>query len=178
MKIFKIFFIFFFIVSISISGIFFNFTPQAISEIDNRMLAENPFKNNTEGDLTKNIENYVNDRIGFRDEMILSYTVLNDKLFNKMVHPSYTYGKDGYVFGAGLTYTGLFSDYHIVFADMIEQQQEYCNSRGIPFLFVFNPAKPAVLTEYIPQGELYSRDWVDKFFEELDKRNINYVDNT
>ena len=61
----------------------FNTTPEAVSEIDNRILAENPF--GLDGDLTLNIQNYVNDRIGFRDEMITAYTVLNDKLFHKMV---------------------------------------------------------------------------------------------
>ena len=78
----------------------FNFTAEAISEIDNRKLAENPLKIKNE-DFTVNVENYVNDRIGYRSEMITTYTVLNDKLFNTMVHPIYTYGKQGYVFGAG-----------------------------------------------------------------------------
>ena len=52
----------------------FNFTPESVSEIDNRMLAENPFSAEalaSGGDLTANIESYVNDRIGFRDDMIL-----------------------------------------------------------------------------------------------------------
>ncbi len=178
MKIFKSIIVILFLFVIFIPIIFFNFKPQSVSEIDNRMLTENPFSSDSNGDLTKNIENYINDRIGFRDEMILSYTVLNDTLFNKMVHPSYVYGKDGYVFGAGLTTSGLFSDYHITFADMVAELQEYCESRGVPFLFVFNPAKPAVLSEYVPTGLLYSRDWVELFFNELDKRGVNYVDNT
>ena len=48
----------------------FNFEKNSISEIDNRLLAENPFAE--EGDLTENIENYINDRLGLRDKMILS----------------------------------------------------------------------------------------------------------
>ena len=84
----------------------FNFEKDAISEIDNRALAANPFsmdEGSTDRDLTQNIQNYVNDRIGFRSKMIRSYTILNDKLFGKMVHPIYSYGKEGYVFGSGLT---------------------------------------------------------------------------
>ena len=70
----------------------FNFEEEAISEIDNRMLAANPFSGSIpkSGDLTDAVENYVNDRIGFRDEMILIYTVLNDRIFGKMVHPGYS----------------------------------------------------------------------------------------
>lgn len=156
--------------------IFFNFVPDSVSHIDNRKLAENPFT--TEGDLTENIENYINDRIGFRDSLISAYTILNDKLFDKMVHPSYTYGKDGYVFGSKLTSTNEFGDYFIVFADMIEAIQEYCSSRNVPFLFVFNPAKTAIYQDKLPNGVNFNREWVNQFFSELDKRGINYLDNT
>lgn len=160
----------------------FNTQPNAVSEIDNRMLTENPFsaeaRENSE-DLTEDIENYVNDRIGFRDDMILNYTLLNDKLFGKMVHPTYSYGKDGYVFAAGLTTAAdTYSDFHEKFADMVKQAQDYCVQRGVPFVFVFEPVKPAVLPEYLPQGLNYSRAWVDRFFEALDQRGVRYVDNT
>lgn len=172
----KIVFITIFVIVILAPVIFFNFTPNTISEIDNRMLAENPFLQ--EGDLTQNIENYVNDRIGFRDEMILAYTVLNDFLFDKMEHPSYTYGEEGYVFGAGLTIYEEYNQYHITFVDMIEKIQKYCEERDVPFLFVFNPAKPAIYEDKIDKGVNYSREWVHSFVNELEKRGINYLDNT
>jgi len=159
----------------------FNFKEDTESLIDNRKLAGNPFleENLSQGgDLSDQIENYVNDRIGFRDDMILAYTILNDKLFHKMVHPSYTYGKDGYVFGAGLTVDNPYSEYHEAFADMVKKIQDYCDARNIPFLFAFNPAKPAVLTEYIPAGTNYDRAWVDSFLAALDERDVNYIDNT
>lgn len=156
--------------------VFFNFDSNAESRIDNRALAENPFQ--TEGDLTENIENYINDRIGFRDSMIAGYTEMNDALFGKMVHPTYTYGKDGYVFGSGITTTNDFGEYHIAFADMIKEMQDYCEARNIPFLFVFDPAKPAIYQDKIANGINYNRDWVPLFLAELDRRNINYLDNT
>ena len=156
----------------------FHLKEDAISVIDNRALAANPFSDEASGDLTDGIENYVNDRIGFRDEMILSYTVLHDVLFGEMVHPSYSYGKTGYVFGAGITVDAPFTEYHEAFADMVKQIQEYCAARNVPFLFVFNPAKPAVLYEYIPDGIHYDRSWVDGFFAALEQRNVNYLDNT
>lgn len=154
----------------------FNFTPDTISLIDNRKLAENPFT--VSGDLTKNIENYVNDRLGFRDTLIKNYTILNDRLFSKMDHPTYVYGQDRYVFGQGLTVYDMFSHYHIVFADMVKKIQTYCESRGVPFLFVFNPAKPAIYSDKIAKGYNYNRSWVPLFLAELDARGINYLDNT
>ena len=158
----------------------FDFREDAVSEIDNRKLARSPFSEEAmaSGDLTGNIEKYVEDRLGFRDKMILFYTVLNDRVFGKMVHPSYIYGKEEYVFGVGLNVYPCYSEYHEVFADMVLKMQEYCEERDIPFLFVFNPAKPAVLTEYIPAGMDYNREWVDLFLDALDRRGVHYVDNT
>ena len=117
-------------------------------------------------------------RIGFRSKMIRAYTILNDKLFGKMVHPSYSYGKEGYVFGSGLSVNTKFGDYHIAFADMVKKMQDYCDERNVPFVFVFNPAKPAVLTEYIADGINYDREWVEVFLNALDERNVRYIDNT
>lgn len=158
----------------------FNFEEGAISEIDNRELSTNPFSAEAreKDDLTGNIENYVEDRIGFRDDMILAYTIMNDRVFGKMVHPSYVYGKDGYVFGAGLNVYPCYSEFHEEFADMVLKVQNYCSERNVPFLFVFNPAKPAVLTRYIPEGQNYDRDWVGQFLATLDERGVHYIDNT
>ena len=182
MKAIRLIVVIFFSAIIMIPILNFNFTSGAVSEIDNRMLTENPFSDaslNNGGDLSESIQNYVNDRIGLRDEMILTYTVLNDRVFGKMVHPSYEYGKDGDVFGAGITTsTYEYSDFHEAFADMVKEIQDYCNERNIPFLFVFNPAKPAVLSAYLPDGVNYDREWVSEFLTALDERNVNYIDNT
>lgn len=165
---------------IMVPVLLFNFEEGVISEIDNRELAQNPFLKEKDGeeDLTQNIENYISDRIGLRDEMILAYTVLNDRIWGEMVHPSYIYGEDGYIFGAGLTVYPCYDDYHEVFANMVEQVQKYCTERDVPFLFVFNPAKPAVLTSHLPKGMNYDRSWVDLFLEALDDRGVRYIDNT
>lgn len=176
MKTLRIIKIVLFSVVIILPIVFFNITPNTISEIDNRRLAENPFS--AEGDLTTNIENYVNDRIGLRDEMIYDYTILNDKLFGKMVHPSYTYGKDGYIFGEGIWTQATYYEYHSAFAEMIKEIQTYCEQRNVPFLLVFNPAKPAVYQNKIADGINYNRQWVDDFFEKSDSLSVNYLDNT
>lgn len=154
----------------------FNFQSNQVSEIDNRLLAENPFTE--EGSFAENAERYISDRTGFRDEMILVHAVFNDLFFHKMTHPSYAYGKDGYVFGAGVTVEDIYSPYHDDFADMVLEIQLYCEERGVPFLFVFQPAKPAVMDEYLPNGVNYDRVWVDKFFVALDERGVRYLDNT
>lgn len=146
MKILRTLTVILFLLVLLIPVFMFNFEEDAISEIDNRQLQANPFlpEELSQGDLTENIENYINDRIGLRDEMILGYTVLNDRVFGKMVHPSYSYGKEGYIFGGGLE-SIEYGEYHKVFAEMIKEIQDYCQERSVPFVFVFEPAKPAVI---------------------------------
>lgn len=180
MKVLKSMTILCFSLIILLPVITFNFEEGAVSEIDNRELMPNPFSKEAreQGDLTENIENYVNDRIGLRDDMILAYTVMNDRVFGKMVHPSYVYGKDGYVFGAGVSVYPCYSEFHEEFADMIQEIQNYCTERNVPFLFVFDPAKPAILTQYLPEGQNYDREWVDRFLNSLKERGVHYIDNT
>lgn len=160
--------------------IMFNWEENVVSPIDNRKLTNNPFGPNyekgEESDLTKIIENYVQDRIGFRDEMISGYTLLNDKLFHKMVHPIYDYGKDGYVFFK-VGNTKKYGEYEKSFADMVKEIQDYCDEREVPFVFVFNPAKITVLEDKLREGIHYNNKWVDEFIEELDEQGVNYVDN-
>ena len=163
--------------------IFFNTEDNSISKIDNRKLTENPFetsffKTDFNKDFFNNLKNYIKDRIGLRENMIKYYTVLNDKIFGKMVHPSYSYGEDGYVFGAGITTSEEYNEFHETFVETIYKLQNYTESRNVPFLFVFNPAKPAIYPEKIQSGVNYNRDWVDKLLSELQKKDINFLDNT
>ncbi len=162
---------------ILIPMVLFNFKKDAISEIDNRKLAESPFTKK-DGEFTKNLTDYVSDRIGLRNDMITFNTIFNDKIFNEMSHPNYSYGKNGYVFGAGISIDAPFWNLHRYFAKMVKAIQDYCEQRNVPFVFVFNPAKPAVYKEYIASGINYHREWVDQFLAELDAYDVNYVDNT
>lgn len=178
----KILSIIIFFVILMIPVVKFNWQENVISTIDNRELINNPFGKNyipaNEGDtITTGIDYYISDRLGYRDQMIKVYTVANDKLFGEMVHPSYAYGENGYVFSKGISHPE-FGEYHIVFADMVEKMQNYCKSRDVPFIFVFNPSKETVLENKLKDGINYNNDWVDSFFEALDERKVNYIDNT
>lgn len=180
MKKIKIITIIIFILLVMMPIVTFNRENEAVSVIDNRELATNPFSTENrakEGyDLTESVEAYVNDRIGLRDKMILSYTVLNDRLFGKMVHPTYTYGRDGYIFFK-MPRNQSYGDYQVAFADMVKKIQDYCEERNVPFLFVFNPSKISVLSEHLPAGVAYDNTWVDQFMDALDVREINYISN-
>lgn len=159
----------------------FNWKDNVVSKIDNRQLADNPFGGGDEKDrswrkLAGDIENYLEDRIGFRDTMIYGYTLLNDKLFREMVHPNYAYGKEGYVFRKAQPNTS-FERFHIAFADMVKQLQDYCEERNVPFLFVINPEKEAVLKDKLASGIYYNDNWLRQLEAALEKRGVNYINN-
>lgn len=73
--------------------------------------------------------------------MINAYTKAMDSLFNYMIHPSYQYGQDGYVFSK-LSREGFDSEYQDTFSNFILKIQDYCNSRDINFYMLLNLVRP------------------------------------
>ena len=124
-----------------------NIKSNQISELDNAYLAEFPALqfNDFRYSLEKNVE----DRIGFRAEMITAYQVFCDRTFQKLVHPAYTYGKDGYIYTLDLnTYQHLYvsGEYVEDFSDYVRSLSDLCRSRGIEFLFYLCPNKAMSLS--------------------------------
>lgn len=178
MKKIKIVFVISFFLILVLPMIFITRGKDITSKIDNRMLTNNPFSKGfvSSGDRTQDIDNFLTDRIGFRDKMILTYTVLNDVCFREMVHPIYMYGEDGYIFGkAGEN--KVYSEFDTKFADFVKKAQTYCEERNIPFTFVFDPSKNSVMTDKLRKGYDYNNLWVDRFMKDLDERKVSYVDN-
>ena len=148
MKKIKILFLGILCVTLLLPLIKFNFEKNYASPIDNRMLTEWDLSG---GDITEMAESYLNDRVGFRTEAIDIYTELNDKVYGMMVHPTYTYGKEGYVF-----FQMAFENPDPVFIDLfcayLRQVQDYCQEREVPLLYCLNPSKTTIYQQYLPTG--------------------------
>lgn len=151
-----------------------NLKKDEISEIDNRKFIEASAI--LDGDITENIEKYLEDRIGFRTEMINIYTMGADILFGEMIHPSYQYGKSGYVFGK-LSKEVEDKKFQEIYSDFILGFQKYCEDRNVGFLYVVEPKKESVYTEYLPEGYNFSNINKEYFIKLLNGKNINYMDN-
>ena len=161
-----------FILILVIPVITMNLKNNQISEIDNKKLIE--ISDVLSGDFTTNAEEFINNRIGFRTTMINAYTKAMDSLFNYMIHPSYQYGQDGYVFSK-LSREGFDSEYQDTFSNFILKIQDYCNSRDINFLYAVEPSKTTVYSEYLPIGVNYQNFNLNYLLDSLTKNNINYV---
>lgn len=172
MKHFKIIIIFCFWIILIIPTLLMNTKNEQISLIDNSKLPEF----NSVYDISS-FENYLSKRVGFRTFIIKAYTTANDKLFNKMIHPSYTYGTNDYVFFK-ISGPELHDDSYLdSFAELIKKIQTYINDRGSYFLFFINPDKLSVYEQYLPKGYNYTNYRINYLKKKFDELNINYIDN-
>lgn len=131
-----------FIIFITIPVITMNTKHSQVSEIDNTSLME--FKDiGTKQSIPKDFETYISERIGFRTNMINTYLYANDAFFNTLLHPTYEYGKNGYVFFK-MSKEELDKNYLNSFARYIKYMQTYCTSHDISFLYCINPDKTQV----------------------------------
>ena len=154
--------------------ILMNTKKYSISEIDNRLLA--PAPQFGEEDFPAKFETYLKDRIGFRSEMINSYNVLNDVVFDELTHPLYAYGKDDQVFFE-MNPVIEYSDYHKAFAEYVKQMQDYCEAHGIDFYFAFEPEKLSVLRDQLPEGVNYIDEWADEMLAYMKELGVHVIDN-
>lgn len=149
-----------------------NTKADAVSDITNAKL--------TEWDREKfdprRIDSYLEDRIGYYNESILTYMVLNDSLFGKMVHPNYSYGKDGYLF-MKMREEVVDEEFLELFSRYLRFVQEICEKRGIPFVYCINPAKSTVYSELLPEGYHYRNNFLPIFYEKLDRYGVNFISN-
>lgn len=144
------------------------------SDFDNRVLVEFPEFGET--GYENRVKSYLQDRIGFRDQMVTGYQLLNSYIAGELTHPLYTYGQDGYMFfkmHSNISY-GVF---HKTFAEAVAKMQVYCESRGAKFYFLFNPEKISVYRRYLPLGVNYNDEWVDELFTYMEELGINCINN-
>ncbi|WP_315118248.1 alginate O-acetyltransferase AlgX-related protein [uncultured Clostridium sp.] len=163
--------LFLFIISLPIFTI--NLKPNQVSNIDNRKLMDST-EVFAQGNITENVESYLEDRIGFRTEIVNTYTKGMDLLFDEMIHPSYQYGKDGYIFPK-LKENKLDKEFQEIYSDFILNFQNYCTDRDIKFLYAVEPGKATVYSEFLPEGYNYDNENLNYFLSLLKDKNINYL---
>lgn len=173
MKKLKTIFVMAVIIILLVPIVTFNIESPSVSAIDNRELTEFDIHSDDKTDM---IDSYVKDRVGFRTDAISAFTVLNDRLFNEMIHPTYTYGQDGYVFfKIGQEYVD--EEFIEAFCKYLKKIQDYCEERNVPFIYCLNPGKVSVYSEYLPNGYNYKNKVIKCIIESLEKYDVNYVNN-
>lgn len=152
---------------------FFNWKRDSVSSIDNRMLSELDFQS---GDTSAMLDSFFKDRIGFRTLCIDTYTQWNDRLFGEMVHPTYEYGRDGYVFFK-VKAEQEDEEFLDAFCAYLRSVQDYCNARNVPFIYCINPSKTTVYQRFLPSGYTYRNHFLQYLYKKLREYNVNYISN-
>jgi len=158
MKIGKLLFIIGFCLIISLPFLFMD-RKSAFSEKENRELASFPYFSVYDmGELPKSLDNYINDRFGFRNTFIM----LANKFISDASHiiGNVIIGKENWLFysnpGDGNNITDFYKTNLLNDADVsriinaISEHVEWCNSNGIEFILLIAPNKHNIYPEYYP----------------------------
>jgi hypothetical protein len=166
MKKSRVLFIGCFLIIISLPLVFMDHK-SVVSEKENRSLAAfpnlliNDGKIDAEniGNVPRLLDNYVNDRFGFRNSFLSLANMFNKTL--KTINGQVVMGKDDWLFFT----SAVASESHIIdffkmnlftaaeikqFVESIEERLEWCNSNDIKFILLIVPNKHNVYPEYYP----------------------------
>lgn len=164
---------------ILLPGLTMNRKTGQASEFDNRMLYEFPVVRI--GGFRKNLELYLSDRIGFREELITLYQNFCNTVFRKLEHPAYIKGKEGHVMVdwdlRSYQHLDVDENYVINLTEYLKSLEDFCNSRGSGFLFFLSPNKETIYPEYFPEGYNVRKqpNRSERIVEELTKAGIPFV---
>lgn len=174
MKKLKLILVIVFLILLATPAVFLNNKTNVVSVIDNRKLKEFPELNTS---FLSNLNGYLSDRFGGRTQAIKTYTAMMDKLFGILVHPTYIYGKEGHVFFY-MWNEEKYGDYHEKFVQSLSSINQYLSDKDVKFYVMVEPEKKSVYTQYLPDGINYNRNMILKFEENLEKNNVEVIDNT
>ena len=158
--------------------------PNKKSLLDNAYLPEFPeFKENA--DIQKELENYLNKRIGFRDKAVFCYEFALDKVFNKLEHSLYAYGENGYIMGNMDAYIqdyqhlNLQKDAEFVesFTGWLSKANLYLAEQNIDFLYFLAPDKKTIYYDCMSSninvyGDVSRTDMV---LEQVESMGVPYI---
>ena len=124
---------------------------------------------------------YIDKRLGFREQMITGYQVVHDVVWNELVHPSYVYGKHGEVFGWSSRYNYnqdyRYEKFHHDFVQAVLKMKQYCDERGIYFIFLMEPSKDRVLYDHLPHGGTMKMSYAEDIVTNLQSLGVPCIDN-
>lgn len=160
-----------------------NFKPNQTSDIDNKVLTEFP-EITASSETVEALENYVDDRVGFREKAIELYTAAVDKVFRVMIHPLFMYGKDGHIFYKDPNYIAAYQrlntdeEYLNSLTEFLSETKTYLDGKDIRFLYFLCPDKKTIYPEFFPDSVHVKEDEktvISVMRDNLSKTDVEYV---
>lgn len=147
--------ILFIVILIALAVLFFNFKPDQISAVENRKLAEPVSIREGLTNFMISVEDSIDDRIGFRDNMMQFHNQLNYSIL-KANHSKVIMGDDGWLFFrddlSDYTGTNIKPEKTQRQLSIIKAIDRWCEDRGITFILAVGPNKSTVYSNYMPDG--------------------------
>lgn len=146
----------FFALMLLLPPILTNTVPGYKSDFDNQVYPDFP---KAIGRKTfSEFEEYVNFRVGLREEAVTAYQVLNYRLFSLVEHPNYMRGEESYLFSSGLSLIRDFQRLNVDEAYLdrmiayVRAFDDLCRRTGRKFYYFLVPEKQEIYPEYYPRG--------------------------
>ncbi len=142
-----------------------NFLPNIISEVENRELANFPVIFDENGKLNegikKSFENWYNDNIGFRDEMVSIASRVKFNIFGIRFNEKVEEGKDGWYFYKNDNNVEIAKGKYKIDSDFLEsmarKQMRIKNKlaeQGIDYALILPPSKVSIYPEEIAEADV------------------------
>lgn len=183
--------ILFFLLMLFIPAIIMVATPdEKISLVENRPLAAaidiTTWVGKPVSQIVDEIENYVNDHFGLRNNITFLYGLLKFTLFNKSTTSQVVVGDNQWLF---LSEGNMLNEYRKIghlsseYLDSAAQQlvtrREWLAQHGIQYYFMIIPEKQSIYTEYMPDEItiLQRRSNLDQFLNYMEKNtDLDIID--
>lgn len=163
--------------------IFMNRKEDQVSKIENKKLADWPGLSWTL-DTNAEIEEYINDRIGFKEQAVGAYTTFNDKVFGIMVHPLFMWGENDNIYYKDPDYIAAYQrlntdkDFIDSMVDFLSKTNDYLKEKDIDFLYYVCPDKKTIYPENFPKDinvNTENEAVLDYLDEVVGRTNIPYI---
>ncbi len=156
-----------------------NVKPDQVSVAENRKLAEPVSISEGLSAYMTGLNSYVNDRIGFRNQMVALY---NEFTINVLPprNDQVIFGSDGWLFFSEelSDYTGLNNNQESVeyAVQVLNALDSWCKENGSRFVFMVGPNKSSVYDCYMPDYVVKSEtSFLDALTARLEHENILFV---
>lgn len=131
----------------------FNWAPDQISIAENRPLAELGSPKNGLSVFMSDINAYVNDRIGFREQAVQLYRTVGNKHLG-FHHDKVLVGEEGWLYFIDelpdFTGTNLTPETVDRYVAILQKINNWCAQRDIQFVFAVGPNKSTIYPQYMP----------------------------
>lgn len=160
-----------------------NLKKDQLSEIENKKLADWPVFGESE-EYLNDVNEFIDDRIGFREAAIGFYTEANNKLFHVMVNPLFMWGRDGHIYYKDKDYIAAYQRLNTdeQFLDsmvgFLSATNEYLSAKDIRFMYYVCPDKKTIYPEYFPDtvNVNYENESVLEYLDKkLGETDITYI---